>query len=351
MLPIRQTINALPTSALNRTAKAVLIEVCRLAELDAQGWCTAKNDYLVTSLGGTERTMTRALTLLEQRGLLVSRGNGKARRLAPTAGFRACYAGADEAIRQAALVALNLDKSGYEPRQNEPDNLDISGANLDKNSPKPRQNDEVEAEQPRQNGYTNLDKSGHEPRQNGSRVIGDQFNQDITSTPPTPEEWVSAQKKIVDLELEVTRLKAENLKLVPPVAATPQKPAVEEQGPQYSPASKALAAEMAKLWHITQQGNARKWMQLARFTHLMEQAGQLAEVSKQFTGYALYRDKRGIEPYNLDKYLGSEADGYRGEWCAYDWTTKAKQARADGENLAIATTVARVVAGKKFVND
>jgi hypothetical protein len=120
MLPIRQTINALPTSALNRTAKAVLIEVCRLAELDTQGWCTAKNDYLVTSLGGTERTMTRALTLLEQRGLLVTKGLGKARRLAPTDSFRACYAGADEAIRNAALVALNLDKTGHEPRQNEP---------------------------------------------------------------------------------------------------------------------------------------------------------------------------------------------------------------------------------------
>jgi hypothetical protein len=221
MLPIRQTLNALPTSALNRTAKAVLIEVCRLAELDAQGWCTALNPYLVTCLGGTERTMTRALTLLEQRGLLVSKGQGKARRLAPTPTLRACYAGADEAARHAALVALNLDKSGAQPRQNEPTNLDISGTNLDKTAPEPRQSDEVEADQPRQKWSTNLDKSGAQPRQNGSRVIGDQLNQVITSSPPTPEEWAEAQKKIADLEFQVAQLTAENLRLVPPGAGPP----------------------------------------------------------------------------------------------------------------------------------
>jgi hypothetical protein len=46
MLPIRQTLNALP--GLKRTEKAVLIEVCQLAEnSEPAGWCTAKNDYLV----------------------------------------------------------------------------------------------------------------------------------------------------------------------------------------------------------------------------------------------------------------------------------------------------------------
>jgi hypothetical protein len=343
MLPIRQTINALP--CLNRTDKAVLIEVCQLAERGEQGWCTAKNDYLIDALASTLRTITRRLAVLEQRGLLVSKGEGKARKLAPTAVLRACYAGADESARQSAISNLaNLATEPSQPSHSEPSNLAKTG-------PEPSQSGEVGEVEPSHNGYTNLATLGAQPSHFGSRVYGDQVNQDITSTPPTPEEWVGAQKKIAQLELENSQLKAKIQKLVPPVAATPPKLAVEEQAPQHSPASKALAAEMAKLWHITQQGNARKWMQLARFTHLMEQAGQLAEVSKQFTGYALYRDKRGIEPYNLDKYLGSEADGYRGEWCAYDWTTKAKQARADGENLAIATTVARVVAGKKFVND
>lgn len=329
MLPIRQTINALPS--LKRTEKAVLIEVCQLAEnSEPAGWCTAKNDYLVQALGGTERTMTRTIAALESRGLLLSKGAGKARKLAPTPALRACYAGADEAARRAALSLLNLDKKGAEPGQIASVNLDISSPNLDKNSPEPRQSGEVEPDQPRQNGSTNLDKSGRQPRQNGSRVYGDQQYQQVTSTPPTPEEWVSAQKKIADLEAENAKLKAKILELAPPVAAPPQKPPVETQGPQHSPASKALAAEMAKLWNVTQQGNARKWMQLARFTHLMEQAGRLDEATKQFTGYALYREKRDIEAYNLDKYLGSEADGYQGEWCAFDWAAKGHQARANG---------------------
>ncbi|MBJ6145719.1 helix-turn-helix domain-containing protein [Hymenobacter sp. BT559] len=321
MLPIRQTINALP--GLKRTEKAVLIEVCQLAEnSEPAGWCTAKNDYLVQALGGTERTMSRTITALESRGLLLSKGQGKARKLGASPALRACYAGADEATRRAAIATLNLDKNGHQPRQIEPTNLDKNGA-------QPRQNDEVKAAEPRQNGSANLDKNGHQPRQNGSRVIGDQQYQQLTSSPPTPEEWVAAQKKIAKLELENSQLKAKIEELVPPVAQPPREIAAESQGPQHSLASKALAAEMAKLWHITQQGNARKWMQLARFTHLMEQAGRLAEVSKQFTGYALYREKRGIEPYNLDKYLGSEGEGYCGEWCAYEWSTKAKEAKAD----------------------
>jgi hypothetical protein len=228
MLPIRQTINALP--GLKRTEKAVLIEVCQLAEnSEPAGWCTAKNDYLVQALGGTERTMSRTITALESRGLLLSKGQGKARKLGASPTLRACYAGADEATRRAAIATLNLDKSGHQPRQIEPTNLDNSSANLDKNSPEPRQNDEVEAAEPRQIGSTNLDKSGHQPRQNGSRVYGDQQYQQVTSTPPTPKEWESEraafQKKIGELETENRQLKAKILELVPPVAATPQKPA------------------------------------------------------------------------------------------------------------------------------
>jgi DNA-binding transcriptional ArsR family regulator len=111
MLPIRQTLNALP--GLKRTEKAVLIEVCQLAEnSEPAGWCTAKNDYLVQALGGTERTMSRTLTALEGRGLLVSKGQGKARKLSPSPTLRACYAGADDAARRAAVATLNLDKMG-----------------------------------------------------------------------------------------------------------------------------------------------------------------------------------------------------------------------------------------------
>jgi hypothetical protein len=117
--------------------------------------------------------MSRTLTALESRGLLVSKGQGKARKLAPSPMLRACYAGADDAARRAAVATLNLDKNGHQPRQNEP-------TNLDKKGPEPRQSGEVDADQ---------------PRQNGSRVIGDQYYQQFTSTPPTPEEWERAQKK------------------------------------------------------------------------------------------------------------------------------------------------------------
>jgi hypothetical protein len=325
MLPIRQILNALPTSVLNRTPKAVLIEVCRLAELDAQGWCKALNPYLIECLGGTERTMSRTLTLLIKRGLIVSKGEGKARRLAPTALLRACYAGADEAARRSALAALNLDKSGSEPRQNEP-------TNPDKTDAEPSQNDGVEADEPRQKWSANLDKCGTQPRQNGSRVYGDQEDQVKTSTPPTPSEWAEAQKKIADLEFQVAQLKAENLRLVPPVAAPPRQIAAESQGPQHSDASKALAAEMAKLWNLSPMpSGGRKWAQLHRFTHHMAQAGRLDEVAKQFSGYRLYLEKRtSIEAFNLDKYLGNEADGYDGEWCQTQWTEKAQATKAAG---------------------
>ncbi len=213
MLPIRQIINALPI--LRRTEKVVLIEVCQLAEnSELAGWCTAKNDYLVQALGGTERTMSRTLTSLESRGLLLSKGQGKARKLAPTSKLRACYAGADEATRCAAVTTLNLDKTGHQPRQNEI-------GDLDKNGPEPSQNGDVEADQPRQNGSTNLDKTGHEPRQNGSRVIGDQHYQQVTST-LSPDEREGFQKKIGDLQAEVAHLKAQLARVkAPPVADTP----------------------------------------------------------------------------------------------------------------------------------
>ena len=224
MLPIRQTLNALP--GLNRTAKAVLIEVCELAEHGTHGCCTAKNEYLVERLGGTERTISRALATLEQLGLLRSQGMGKARRLAATPALRACYAAPDEAQRRAAAVALNLDKTAA--------NLDnLNPANLDKNDAQPRQNDQVggveeatnldkSGSQPRQNGYANLDKSGHQPRQNWSRVLGDDQYDQNDQEALSGDERASLEKKIAELEAENVRLRSQLAQAVaPPVAAPP----------------------------------------------------------------------------------------------------------------------------------
>jgi hypothetical protein len=344
MLPIRQTINALP--CLNRTDKAVLIEVCQLAERGEQGWCTAKNDYLIDALASSLRTITRRLAVLEERGLLVSQGEGKARKLAPTAGLRACYAGADEAARQSAISNLaNLATEPSQPSQSEP-------ANLAKTGPEPSQSGEVGQVEPSHNGYTNLATLGAQPSHFGSRVYGDQVNQDITSTPPTPEEWAGAQKKIAQLELENSQLKAKIQKLVPPVAATPQKPAVEEQGPRYSEASLALATTMAGLWSISRMPrHGGLWGLLCRYTYAMEQQGKLSQAATQFDGYRLHRQKRGLGPHDLKDYLGSEGGGFEGIWCQYDWPAKAQQARTEGVNLAEATPAVRVATTKRFVND
>lgn len=217
MLPIRQTINALPS--LNRTDKAVLIEVCQLAERSEQGWCTAKNDYLIEALASSLRTITRRLAVLEQRGVLVSEGEGKARRLKPTAALRNCYAAPTEDARQSAIANLaNLASEPSQPSHFEPTNLATLGA-------EPSQSGQVEPSQPSHNASSNLATLGHEPSHFGSRVIGDQLDQIITSIPPTPEEWVEAQKKIADLEAENRQLKTKILELAPPVAATPHKPA------------------------------------------------------------------------------------------------------------------------------
>jgi DNA-binding transcriptional ArsR family regulator len=313
MLPIRQ--NLLTLTCLKSNAKTVLIEVCELAENGKKGGCFASNATLSADLGMSLATVVRTVATLVEAGLLttdVVKAEGNRRYLRPTARLRACYTGGTEAQQLAVAAELTIVKK--QPKAE----LTIVKNDIDYS----------------QNGELTIVKNDTDYSQNASRVYGDdQYDQVTTKDdqPPTPEEWVWAQKKIAELESENAKLKAKILGLVPPVAAPPQKPAVETQGPQHSEASKALAAEMAGLWHLTQQGNARKWMQLARFTHEMEQAGRLAEVSRQFTGYALYREKRGIEPYNLDKYLGSEGDGYRGEWCAFDWSAKAQQAKANGE--------------------
>jgi len=237
MLPIRQTLNALP--ALNRTAKAVLIEVCELAEHGTHGCCTAKNEYLVSRLGGTERTISRTLTMLEQRGLLLSQGQGKARRLSPSATLRACYASSDEAARHAAATRLNLVTEG----SLDAPNLDTLDTNLDI---QPSQSVQVEAvdnldnldkmgTEPRQNGSVNLDKTGAEPRQNGSRVLGDdQYDQVDDQEALSSQERARLKKKIGELEMENVRLRsllaARTPAPTPPVARPPHSPEARRAG-------------------------------------------------------------------------------------------------------------------------
>jgi DNA-binding MarR family transcriptional regulator len=331
MLPIRQHL--LTLTCLKSTAKAVLVEVCELAENGGKGACFASNTTLAQSLGMSKATVVRKIAELEEAGFLgseVVKAQANRRYLRPTPRLRACYAGGTEAQQLAAATELTIVK-------NEPEtDLTIVKTDTDYS-----QNGEVTIVKTdtdySQNGEVTIVKTDTDYSQNASRVLGDDQYDQVTTRddhPLTPSERAGFQKKIADLEFQVAQLTAENLRLLPPVAQPPRQIAAELQGPQHSDASKALAADMAKVWKLTPMPNGgRKWAQLHRFTHQMELAGRLSEVTKQFAGYRAYLEKRRIEPFNLDKYLGAEADGYPGEWCQTIWSDKAQEAKADGDTV------------------
>lgn len=192
---------------LSRTHKAVLNQVCGLAENGQRKQCDATNPYLATRLRpASERTISRTLADLHTRGLLLIEGQGKARRMWPVEALRACYLTAVEAEQEQAIRVLsalaNLDR-----------NLDKTGPNLDTNLDKmgaePSQNGEVEPDQPRQNGYPNLDTFGHQPRQNGSRVYRDeQYEQLKVEVEALRSAAAADQKKIEQLEYDNRQLRA-----------------------------------------------------------------------------------------------------------------------------------------------
>lgn len=207
MLPIAQVLDRMP--GLSRTQKAVLNQVCGLAENGQRKQCDATNPYLAARLRpASERTISRTLTDLEARSLLRIEGQGKARRMWPVEALRACYLTADEAEQEQAIRVLgtvaNLDR-----------NLDKTATNLatnlDKTGPQPRQNGEVEPSQPRQNGYPNLDTFGHQPRQNGSRVYRDDQYEQVKEEEEKAlrSALAAAEKKIGELESENQQLAAD----------------------------------------------------------------------------------------------------------------------------------------------
>jgi Helix-turn-helix domain len=198
-LPIRQTLNLLPIS---RTHRAVLIEVCELAE-QKHGACTASNGYLGQRLLASERTVSRVLCELVSAGLLCCEGEGRARRLVASDGLSACYSEGQNLDKLARLNLDNLDNLDKKPRQSSQNgevgevmNLD----NLDKN-----------ADKPSQVAHTNLANRGSQPSQVASRVLGDDHDDQLTvttsltvvaSTLPTTFAATAAP-----LEAEVERLK------------------------------------------------------------------------------------------------------------------------------------------------
>lgn len=178
-LPIRQRLSAL--TCLKAGPKAVLIEVCELAEHGSKSAVTASNAYLAQRLGSSERTVSRVLSDLERIGfIVVTERHGKGRQMVPSPAVRFVYCEA-------------------QPSQNHLDNL----AKMAKcGEVEPSQN----GTQPSQNGSANLAKNGEQPSQNGSRVYGDDHDDQVDdqNEQALRNELALAQKKIADLLAELT---------------------------------------------------------------------------------------------------------------------------------------------------
>lgn len=220
MPKIRQHIDPL---AINRTAKAVLTEVCELVEHGRRSCCDAQNAHFVMRLGGSERTITRALAELERLGLVEVAGQGKARRLAPTERLRAYYTAPTAANRDALQLDSRSGRTGKnlrQPRQNgevgEQPNLDKSGA------------------EPRQKWSANLDKSGSQPRQKWffTPYSRKEHNEQGTNI----NKHALAARERAQLDARITALEQENAQLRQQLAdRPPAAPTVSTQSDQPAP--------------------------------------------------------------------------------------------------------------------
>jgi DNA-binding MarR family transcriptional regulator len=191
MLPIRQHL--LTLTCLKSTAKAVLIEVCELAENGGKGSCFASNPTLAESLGISLKTLTRKIEELEAAGLLtrlVVKAEANRRYLRPTPLLRACYAGGTEAQQLSHAAELTIVRNAEDPE------VTIVKSDRDYS----------------QNCPVTIVKSDRDYSQNGSRVIGDdQYDQvdDQHDQPLRPSERAVFEKKIGDLQAQVNHLKAQ----------------------------------------------------------------------------------------------------------------------------------------------
>jgi DNA-binding MarR family transcriptional regulator len=203
MLPIRQHL--LTLTCLKSTAKAVLIEVCELAENGGKGACFASNATLSKDLGISLATVVRTVASLEAYGLLSSRvvkAEANRRYLRPTPLLRACYTGGTEAQQLAAAADLTIVKNEPEPE------LTIVKSESDYS----------------QNSELTIVKSESDYSQNASRVIGDDhYDQlDDQHDQPLTRRERAFQKKIGDLQQELTLLRAQLAeRQAPPVAGRP----------------------------------------------------------------------------------------------------------------------------------
>ena len=155
------------------------------------------------------------------------------------------------------------------------------------------------------------------------------------------------KKKVGEAAEEITLapLPAKKSELVPPVAEPPHaaesRPvAAAELEEALAAEAKALAAEIAPIWDLSEIRNQPKWARIHAFTRCMARLGRLPEVKQQLAGYLAGHLRPGVRPHQLDRWLGSPADDYaQGEWCGCDWPSVASKAQArPGQLPTVATT-------------
>lgn len=146
-------------------------------------------------------------------------------------------------------------------------------------------------------------------------------------------------------EITLASLPAENSVSAPRCAAPPVAAALPEA---LATEAKTLANQIGQLWHISEIKNQPKWARIHTFTRRLATLGRLAEVSEQFAGYRLQREKAGLRPHQLDSWLGKPADDFAdGEWCGCDWSAVAADTRTRPGEAASLAPAARVATNTK----
>lgn len=249
MLPIRQNINQL--TGINRTYKAVLIEVCELVENGTKGNCSADNDHFASRLSASLRTISRTLTGLEKLGLIESFGATNKRVILPTPGLRACYAGTDTAAALNALSDALICATSDGPTIDK--TIDKPGATIDSLA----QMAIVKSGPTIDNRDTTIDNRGSNYRQTGSRVYRDEQ----TSIDEQEEEahalrsaLAAAEKKNRELEKELAEVTHQRNQLRASVLA--QRPASANASAAHTGGAAAGAPKMtfAQSQYATPEG-------------------------------------------------------------------------------------------------
>ena len=203
LLPIRQRLSALPGRTLRAELKAVLIEVCELAENGGRGVCDATNRYLADRVGlATPDDASRTVAKLVVRGWLdcdPGDQRGRRRTLVPTPACRRYYLSDELAVELPALL-----KSAGPPKS--------AGSS------------------PQKCGEAPPKSAGSSPQKCGG-LTTTSYEQETTSYEQEIARLraalAAAEKKAADLMAELAALKAGPLQEVsPPPVAPPPPPAV-----------------------------------------------------------------------------------------------------------------------------